>query len=379
MARRRRLNPAQPIYLAAAPAPAATGQPALRAGLGVAPPIAQVAGEASALAALREVSAALDAARAEGRLLLQVPLAAVEVDYLVRDRLVADADDMDHLVASIAEHGQRQPIEVAELAPGRYGLISGWRRLRALARLAQDDPRFGTVLAQLRRPDTAASAYVAMVEENEIRVGLSYYERARVTAKAVEAGVFSTEKAALQRLFAAASRARRSKIGSFLAIHHHLDPVLRFPAALPERLGLALARLLEADPALARPLAADLAAKPAQTAAEEQSRLTVFVATQSRLEASEVLASTEPVAASKPGLADPARADSPRANPAPPRSRPDPGRDTAPDTAPDTRELRPGLFLRVSGGWTNPTLELSGPALDPVLRDRLETWLANGH
>ena len=46
---------------------------------------------------------------------------------------------------------------------------------------------------------------------------------------------------------------------------------------------------------------------------------------------------------------------------------------------PDSREIRPGLFLRVSGGWTNPTLELSGPALDPVLRDRLETWLVTGH
>ena len=131
MAKRRRLNPAQPTYLSAAPALSASGPPALRAGLGVAPPIAQVAGEASAVAALREVSAALDAARAEGRLLLRLPLAAVEADYLVRDRLVADAEDMAHLVASIAEHGQRQPIEVAELAPGRYGLISGWRRLRA--------------------------------------------------------------------------------------------------------------------------------------------------------------------------------------------------------------------------------------------------------
>lgn len=358
MARRRRLNPAQATYLAAAPASAVLGQPALRAGLGVAPPIAQVAGEASALSALREVSAALDAARAEGRLLLQLPLAAVEPDYLVRDRLVADAEDMDHLMASIAEHGQRSPIEVADLGEGRYGLISGWRRLRALARLAKEDSaRFGTVLAQLRHPDSAASAYVAMIEENEIRVGLSYYERARVTAKAVEAGVFRSEKAALQQLFAAASRARRSKIGSFLAIHRHLDAVLRFPAALPERLGLALARLLEADPALARPLAADLTAKPAQTAAEEQSRLARFVSTQSLPDAPDVSAVPDVLAVTEPLLTEnPTPAD-----PAPPR------------------ELRPGLFLRVSGGWTNPTLELSGPALDPVLRDRLETWLATGH
>lgn len=375
MARRRRLNPAQPTYLSPPPLVAAPGQPALRAGLGVAPPIAQVAGEASAVAALREISAVFEAAKAEGRLLLQLPLAAVEAGYLVRDRLGADADDMAHLVASIAEHGQRSPIEVAELGPGRYGLISGWRRLQALGQLTATDPaRFGTVLAQLRRPDTAASAYVAMIEENEIRVGLSYYERARVTAKAVEAGVFPTEKAALQRLFSAASRARRSKIGSFLAIHRHLDAVLRFPAALPERLGLALARLLEADPAQARPLAADLSARPAQTVAEEHTRLARFVAAQSRSEdtapgtADPVLAITEPFLAVMPGSPDPARSRSPAVPDAP----------DAPDTA-DTREIRPGLFLRVNGGWTNPTLTLSGPAVDPVLRDRLETWLTTGH
>jgi len=409
MARRRRLNPAQTPYLSSAPAPVASGQPALRAGLGVAPPIAQVAGEASAVAALREVSAVLEAAKAEGRLLLRLPLAAVEADYLVRDRLVADADDMAQLVASIAEHGQRQPIEVAELGPGRYGLISGWRRLQALARLADGDgARFGTVLAQLRYPDTAASAYVAMIEENEIRVGLSYYERARVTAKAVETGVFPTEKAALRKLFSAASRARRSKIGSFLAIHRHLDAVLRFPAALPERLGLSLARLLEAEPALARPLVVDLAANPAKTATAEQSRLARFVVEQPRTDALEpVLSGTEPLSeipvsgkldpdTSGVGLAGPITADTAKAtnlaNTSEKQTRDTAGSDTAglhgpataapdlpplppPDLAPDTREIRAGLFLRLSGGWTNPTLELSGPALDPMLRDRLEAWL----
>ena len=50
-----------------------------------------------------------------------------------------------------------------------------------------------------------------MVEENEIRVGLSYYERARIVAKAVAQGVFETEKQALQRLFHTASRPKRSK------------------------------------------------------------------------------------------------------------------------------------------------------------------------
>ena len=355
MAKRRRLTPAQPTYLSAAPV--TSGQPALRAGIGAPPPIAQVAGEASALAALREVSGTLDAARAEGRLLLRLPLESVEVDYLVRDRLAADEEDLGHLMASIAEHGQRSPVEVAELAPGRYGLISGWRRVTALARLAREDTeRFGTVLAQLRHPDTAASAYVAMVEENEIRSGLSYYERARVTAKAVEAEVFPTEKAALQKLFSAASRARRSKIGSFLAIYRHMDGTLRFPAALPERLGLTLARLLEADPSSAYPLLTDLATRPAASAAEEQSRIARFVAEQSRS------GIEKPASARSGAIFDSEPTVSASLVPPPP----------------DTREIRPGIFLRTTGDQSNPTLELSGPSLDATLCARLEAWLATG-
>lgn len=355
MAKRRRLTPAQPGYLEAAPVP--PGGPPRLAGIGAPPPIAQVAGEASALAALREVSGALDTARAEGRLLLRLPLGAIEADYLVRDRLASDEEDLGHLIASIAEHGQRSPIEVAELAPGRYGLISGWRRLTALMRLAQDDSgRFGTVLAQLRQPETAASAYVAMVEENEVRSGLSYYERARVTAKAVEAGVFPTEKAALQQLFAAASRAKRSKIGSFLTICHHLDGVLRFPAALPERLGLALARLLETDPAAVSSLQADLASGPAENAAEEQSRLGRFVAKQGRNALSGSLpAQSETVSAQKAEVATAATA-----SPAPKAM---------------AREIRPGLILRVTGGPGKPVMQLSGPSLDDSLRRRIEAWL----
>ena len=90
-----------------------------------------------------------------------------------------------------------------------------------------------------------------MVEENEIRVGLSYYERARIAARAAELGVFPDTASALARLFASASRAKRSKIGSFLRLYTALDDRLRFPAAIPERLGLRLARALDADAGLA--------------------------------------------------------------------------------------------------------------------------------
>ena len=332
----------------------------LAAGLAGGPPIAQVAGSAATQAALDEVAGAMARARTEGRLVLALPLAAVDIDHLVRDRIAVDEAELGHLAASIRAHGQRSPIEVTDLGEvpgggggagggtgGRYGLISGWRRVQALRRLAEEtgDPQFGTVLALLRRPAEASDAYIAMVEENEVRQGLSYYERARIAARAVDLAVFETQKQALQQLFAAASRARRSKIGSFLAIYRQLDTALRFPATIPERLGLALAAALEARPAEAAALRADLMANPAADATAEQARLARFA-----------------TGKAAPDMAADGTADG------------------AGDIVPRLRqELRPGIWLEVSGGFSKPVLTLSGPAVDPGFRARLEAWLTTGH
>jgi ParB family transcriptional regulator, chromosome partitioning protein len=271
MAKRRRLTPPREDYLA----PVAPAAPLHRALPGSAPPISSVAGDAATNSALLEVAGELTAARTEGRLLLRLPLAQIDEAWLVRDRISHDEEALESLIASLRSHGQRSPIEVTELAPGRYGLISGWRRLTALRRLhaeladAAGQSAFATITAIQRRPDSAEAAYVAMVEENEIRLGLSYFERARIAAKAVEAGVFPTEKLALQRLYATASRAKRSKIGSFLGIYHGLQADLRFASALPERLGLVLARALETEPDLAARLGA-LLRDAAPTSAENE-------------------------------------------------------------------------------------------------------------
>ena len=275
MAKRRRLTPAQSDYLAPAPAPEVKSL----LGPTLAPPIAQVAGEAAMMAALREVTGALNDAQAEGRIVQRLPLAAVEVDHLVRDRLRSDDADRTALRDSIRARGQQTAIEVVDLGPGpqgptRYGLISGWRRLQALQDLLAEtcDPKYGTVQALLRRPDGAADAYLAMVEENEIRVGLSYYERARIAALAAQQGIHPSAEAAIKALFASASRSKRSKIASFLMIHDRLDPVLRFGWAIPERLGLALAQAL-AEPGFAARLQDRLRKTPAGTEAEELAAL----------------------------------------------------------------------------------------------------------
>lgn len=233
------------------------------------PPIADVAQDASASAALTEIAQTLSEARTEGRLIQRLPLDQIKHDYLVRDRMVVDADDMTTLRESLTLRGQQTAIEVTDLGDGTYGLISGWRRVAALRELHQENPVLDTVLAIVRKPADAADAYLAMVEENEIRVGLSYFERARIVARAVDAGVYNRDRVALAKLFHAASRPKRSKIGSFLRIVRAMEDALHFPTALNERNGLALAQALDADPGLADRIRSTLHAADPQDAAHE--------------------------------------------------------------------------------------------------------------
>jgi len=348
MAKRKRLGGPLQDYLSTPQGPAASA------------PIARVAGDAAASAAFDEVSRELSEAREEGRLVLRLPLESVEAAWMTRDRAhpgTGDDPDFAALLDSLRRNGQRSPIEVVEIAPGRYGLLSGWRRLTALLQLRDEGGDVSTVLAFPRRPDSAQAAYLAMVEENEIRLGLSYYERARIAARAVEAGVFATPKAALQGLFASASRARRSKIGSFLAIYRVLGDEIRFPQAMTERLGLALAKVIDADPGAGARLRARLQAACPDTAEDEQAVLAGFLEAEIASSETTVPPSTEPPPPAPPG---------PRAPTPPPR----PG-ETIRET---TREIRAGVFLTERPGG----LRLSGPAVDDDFRAQLEAWLRDG-
>lgn len=275
MAKRKRLTPANPGYLEG-PSGLETKSMFSRAA-----PIADVARDASAAAAFDEVADTLARARTEGRMVLALPLSAIGQDHLVRDRVVVDDADMTALVNSIRARGQQTPIEVVDLGEGRFGLISGWRRCQALMQLMAEPEgaKFDHVLALLRQPDQSSDAYIAMVEENEIRVGLSHYERARIVAKATEQRVFETKQAALTGLFGSVSRAKKSKIGSFVTLVTALDGALRFPGAIGERLGLQLAKILETNPALGDSLRADLTGRPAADPAAEQEILRAAVAT----------------------------------------------------------------------------------------------------
>lgn len=363
MAKRKRLTPAQDSFLAPDRAPEVKGF-ASDLPVGIAPrrnspPIAQVAGEASATAALEEMTQMVTRARAEGRLILSLELSDIAADHLVRDRMVMDEEALENLAQSLRSRGQQTPIEVVDRGNGatpRYGLISGWRRITALGRLAgagasAAGQEAGHVLALVRDPQSASDAYVAMVEENEIRVGLSNYERARIVAKAVEQGIYDDVRAGLLALFGNVPRAKRSKIKSFLSIVAALDDVLRFPAAISERLGLELSKALD-DPALTATLRTRLMARPAEDAAAETALL------------------SEALTPSAPEPFTPSPFDTPP-EPAIPPDLP------APAQAQAKAQNRPAPSPRVPLAVTfqKGRVVLSGPEIDSSFQADLVAWL----
>lgn len=320
MAKRRRLTPPELASAVPQSRPGLSFDSGAPAMASARPPVAQMAGAAANHAAFDEVARALETARAEGRLAIPLPLDLIAEDHLVRDRIAFDADEMTALEQSLSDRGQQTPIEVVALDGGRYGLISGWRRITALRRLGQD-----SVLAVVRRPDTAAEAYRAMVEENEIRSGISYWERANVAVGAAGLGVYPDVSAAIAGLFSSASRAKRSKIGSFAALVPVLGGALKFPTAIPERTGLALVAALEREGFVGR--LKDALRKGSPTTAEAE-----------RAILERALKKT--------------------------------GKDTAP--AGQGAEVGPGVFLKTAKGRA----VLSGPGVNEALLRDLGVWLA---
>ncbi|WP_299882856.1 ParB/RepB/Spo0J family partition protein, partial [uncultured Sulfitobacter sp.] len=227
--------------------------------LGPIPPIAQVAADAAASGeavdpAVRAAQAVdrADAERyrdalADGLVVQKIAVGQVLMEAMPRDRVTVDAEAMEELKSSIRLYGLRLPVDLFELAEQgangeRYGLISGWRRLMAFRALAIEtgDPTFEVVPAFVRDVGTGPKAYVAMVEENEIRANLSHYERGRIAVMATAHGAFASVEDAVNALYASGSKAKRSKIRSFAALHEELGDMLSFGSHLGERQGLRL-------------------------------------------------------------------------------------------------------------------------------------------
>ncbi len=117
-----------------------------------------------------------------------VELSVSEIDpSFVRDRLTADDEQHQQLIASIREHGQQVPILVrpSPSNPGRYQIAYGHRRFRACSALGIP------VRAAIRILDDSA-LIVAQGQENSARQDLSFIERALFATVLEEKG-FSRE------------------------------------------------------------------------------------------------------------------------------------------------------------------------------------------
>lgn len=191
------------------------------------------------------------AAREEGRVILSLPLDSIGVSALPRDRLdleaVAASDAMEELKASIRERGQREPVEVFVGDDGQWQLKAGWRRVTALRQLQDEtgDPRFRTVLARVSSGGgDRADLYLDMVEENVIREDLSFAEMAQIALELARdplAGIASADDA-VNRLYRALHKVKRSYIRAFVVLMHELDGSLPFPRALARDLGVEVSR-----------------------------------------------------------------------------------------------------------------------------------------
>ncbi|WP_108262924.1 ParB/RepB/Spo0J family partition protein [Mangrovicoccus ximenensis] len=231
--------------------------------LGKAPPIGKMAGSAASSveeellrlrkenSGLRSDSSAYAEAREDGRVVELVPLDDIDLHALARDRRMLDraGEAWEELKASIAARGQQVPVELGprDGPDGKWRLISGYRRVSVLRELFEEtgDPQFSEVRALIRAQRATLEDMVAMIEENEIRQDVSFYERGRICCLAAEQGVCETVDDAILALFPNSSRNRRYKIRNFTVIHTVFGPYLDYPEAIGERLGARLAQAVK--------------------------------------------------------------------------------------------------------------------------------------
>jgi len=321
------------------------------------PPIARVAGEAAATGSSLDPLARSETARdqadaeryrkalAEGLVVTEIGINDILADELSRDRVGENPEEMEELRRSILAHGVRLPIEVFERldpedgAP-RFGLISGWRRLSAVRAIYAETgkPAWERIRALVRRPENAGSAYVAMVEENEIRSDLSHYERGRIAVMATGAGAFPSVEAAVNALFESGSKAKRSKIRSFADLHEELGDLLNFPTQLTERRGLRIVAGLRAG--FAHEIRAALSAGQGVTAEAEWQVL------------DEVLTRLEAAGAGREPRSTPRKA-------------------AAGDTGSRVHRLDNGITLRWLRDETGHSIRVEGKQVDAVMMETL--------
>lgn len=211
----------------------------------------------------------------------RIPLARIDPDALPRDRTGLDGAAMDELINSICTGGLRMPIEVfpldapetptpetatpetpAEAPPAqatppdtpapRYGLLSGYRRYHAFARLHADeldarlaDQPCAAIPAFIRPRAALARQLVQVVEENAIRADLSPWEQGHVAVAAWREGIFATLDAAVSHLYMCVSRQKRARLRAVAQVVEEFEGILTAPEALSLRQIMRISRAIQ--------------------------------------------------------------------------------------------------------------------------------------
>ncbi|WP_209426992.1 ParB N-terminal domain-containing protein [Pararhodobacter sp. SW119] len=212
-----------------------------------------------------------------------IPLDAVQIGLLLRDRARRLDDDLGDLKASIRDLGLSNPIRVQAIAQQRYELVQGWRRLSAFRALLAEtgEARFARIPARLM-PGGAALAvlYRQMVDENMVRKDISFAEMANLARGYVDQAELSGEDIdlddAVNLLFASAGAQKRSYIRRFAWLLSRFDKHLEHPEAIPRALGMSLANRLDERPDLMPRLSRALQEAPGRSPEQELSILRQF-------------------------------------------------------------------------------------------------------
>jgi ParB family chromosome partitioning protein len=208
-----------------------------------------------------------------GQIVGLVDIRQIRTQKLIRDRREGRDPELEELKDSIKAVGLSNPIHVEEVEGG-FELIQGFRRLAAYRELLEEtgDETYARIPATLQAKGAQLEhLYRRMVDENLVRRDISFAEMARLAmsyAKRTNETIGGGNDA-IDVLFASAGRQKRAYIRNFAHLLSVLDADLMYPEVIPRAMGLALLKLLDADPKLAAQIRAVLASRPDRDAAGE--------------------------------------------------------------------------------------------------------------
>jgi ParB family chromosome partitioning protein len=214
-----------------------------------------------------------------------VPVDAIAMDKLTRDRKVARDGEIDELKESIRTLGLSNPIQV-EAVGDSYELVQGFRRLTAFRELHAEtgDSAYATIPAGIiATGETLERLYRKMVDENLVRRNISFAEMA-ILARRYSDDPNTREdtiQAAIETLFGSAGRQKKNYIGHFASLLDRIGDLVEYPEEISRALGLQLEKVLSTEPRRLSDLRTRLQVLPRTGSASEVSALREFLASAS--------------------------------------------------------------------------------------------------